>query len=304
MTKRTDSTFQMQGSMTALATPFRSGEVDLACMQRLVDRQIGGGTDWLVPCGTTGESPTLSPAEHDHLLAAVIAQSAGRRPVMAGTGTNATVETVRRTRAAASAGADAALVVAPYYNRPTEEGLFRHFAAVADAVDIPIVLYNVPFRTGVSISNDVIVRLRNQYPHIVALKHATGSVDGVTELLSRCDITVLSGDDNITWPLMAMGAKGVISVASNLRPALMKSLVDAALAGDMVTARSHHDEVFALAAALGRFGPNPIPIKTAMALAGLCNEEFRLPLCPMEESARANLERLLRRAPQPEPVPA
>lgn len=304
MNKRTDSTINLQGSMTALVTPFRGGDVDWACMEKLVDRQIGGGTDWLVPCGTTGESPTLTSAEHDRLLATVIARAGGRRPVMAGSGTNATTETIRRTRSAAAAGAQAALIVAPYYNRPTDEGLFRHYAAVAEAVDLPIVMYNVPIRTGVSISNDVIVRLRNQYPHIVGLKHATGSVDGVTDLLDRCDITVLSGDDNITWPLMALGARGVISVISNLRPSLMKALVDAGLSGDVTAARRHHGEVFALAAALGRFGPNPIPIKTAMALQGLCTEEFRLPLCPMEESARASLERLLRRAPEREPVTA
>jgi len=290
--------------MTALVTPFRGGEVDWPCMERLVDRQIGAGTDWLVPCGTTGESPTLSGDEHDRMLELVISRAAGKRPVMAGTGTNATAETIRRTRSAAAAGAQAALIVTPYYNRPTDEGLFRHYAAVADAVDLPIVIYNVPFRTGVSISNDVIVRLRNQYSHIVGLKHATGSVDGVTDLLGRCDITVLSGDDNITWPLMALGARGVISVIANLRPNQMKSLVDAALRGDVALARMHHAEVFALATALGRFGPNPVPIKTAMALQGLCAEEFRLPLCPMEESARASMERLLRRAPEREPVTA
>lgn len=302
MKRRIGSTKPIQGSMTALVTPFHGGEIDWACVDRLVDRQIEEGTDWLVPCGTTGESPTLTADEHDRLLEAVIARADGRLPVMAGTGTNATAETIRRTHSAAAAGADAALIVTPYYNRPTEEGLFHHYAAIADAVELPMVLYNVPFRTGVSISNDVVVRLRDHYPHMVALKHATGSVDGVTELLSRCDITVLSGDDSITWPLMALGARGVISVISNLRPALMKSLVEAALSGVGESAKRLHGEVHTLAATLGRFGPNPIPIKTAMAIHGLCNEEFRLPLCPMESAARTTLERLLRRTAERESV--
>lgn len=288
--------------MTALITPFSGGDIDWTCLHRLVERQIAAGTDWLVPCGTTGESPTLTADEHDRLIDAVIAQSAGRRPVMPGTGTNSTAESVRRTRAAAAAGADAVLIVAPYYNRPTEEGLYRHYAAIADAADIPIVIYNVPYRTGVSIPNDVVVRLRQQYSHVVALKHATGSVDGVTDLLDRCDIIVLSGDDNLTWPLMALGARGVISVLANLRPGLMKSLVEAALSGNLAAARNHHRDVCTLASALARFGPNPVPIKTAMAASGLCRDEFRLPLCALEPSAKAALERALRRSPEPEPA--
>ncbi|MBU0718378.1 MAG: 4-hydroxy-tetrahydrodipicolinate synthase [Planctomycetes bacterium] len=291
---RAGSGTEVRGAMTALVTPFRNGEIDWPRVDALVDRQIDGGTDWLVPCGTTGETPTLAPAEREQLAEAVIARSGGRCPVMVGTGTNSTAATVRQTRQAAAAGADAVVIVAPYYNRPTAEGLFRHFAAVAEAVDLPIVLYNVPKRTGVSIDNDVVVRLRDQFPHIVAIKHATGSVDGVTDLLSRCDIEVLSGDDALTWPLMALGAGGVISVVSNLTPSLVKSQVVAATGGDLVAAERCHRKVYAVAEGIGRYGPNPVPIKTAMAINGLLEEEFRLPLCPLDSEGRAGIERVLR----------
>ena len=281
--------------MTALVTPFREGEVDWARLDALVDRQIDGGTDWLVACGTTAETPTLTRSERVKIVDTVIARAGDRCGVMVGTGSNSTAVSVEQSREAAAAGAAAVLVVAPYYNRPTAKGLFRHFAKVAEAVDLPIVLYNVPKRTGVSITNDTVVRLRQSFPHIAALKHATGSVDGVTELLGRCDITVLSGDDALTWPLMAIGAVGVISVISNLTPSLIKSQVDVVLAGDYAAARNYHRRVYDLAVEIGRFGPNPIPIKTAMAVAGLLEEEFRLPLCPMDNEARAELERVLQR---------
>lgn len=285
----------LQGAMTALVTPFLDGEVDWARLDALVDHQIEGGTDWLVACGTTAETPTLTRAERERVIHAVIARAGDRCPVMVGTGSNSTAATVEQTCWAAAAGASAALIVAPYYNRPTAEGLFRHFAKVAESVDLPIVLYNVPKRTGVSISNDVVVRLRTSFPHIAALKHATGSVDGVTELLADCDIAVLSGDDAITWPLMSIGAVGVVSVISNLTPSLVKSQTVAALAGDYAAARQYHRKVHDLAIEIGRFGPNPIPIKTAMAINGLLKEEFRLPLCPMDDEARLALEGVLRR---------
>lgn len=296
MNARHERSPNLQGAMTALVTPFHGGEVDWTRLDALVDRQIEAGIDWLVPCGTTGESPTLSLEEHERVIDAVISRSAGRTPVMAGTGTNCTAETIRRTRHAKSAGGVAALIVTPYYNRPTPEGLFRHFAAVAEAVDLPIVLYNVPFRTGVSLGNDVIVRLHETFPHVVAVKHATGNVEGVTDLLSRCSIRVLSGDDQITWPLIALGASGVISVVSNLCPELMKSLVRAALAGEHGVARRFHRQVHDLAVGLARYGPNPVPIKTAMAVTGLLEEEFRLPLCAVDAASRAGVERLLHEA--------
>lgn len=294
----------VRGSMTALVTPFRNGEVDWACVDALVDRQIEGGTDWLVALGTTGESPTLSPAEREKLIDAVLARAHGRCPVMVGTGSSSTRETVDRTRQAAAAGADAVLVVAPCYNRPTQDGLFHHFAAVAEATDLPVVLYNVPARTGVDIDTDVVVRLRESRRNIVAIKDASGRLDRVTGLRSRCDIDVLSGDDSLTWPFLSLGAVGVISVIGNLDPALAKSLVTAAIEERMSDALRIHRKVYDLAIALGRFGPNPIPIKTAMAAAGLCRAEFRLPLCPLGEDARAAIERILRRQELLERVPA
>ncbi len=284
----------MRGSMTALITPFRSGEVDWPRVEALVDRQIEGGTDWLVPLGTTGETPTLTEKEREKVLDTVIAKAAGRRPVMPGTGSNSTAVTIEHTKRAASKGVDAALVVAPYYNRPNQEGLYRHFAAVAEAVDMPIVLYNVPARTGVTISNDTIVRLREGFANIVAIKDATGNVEAMTDLSSRCDIAVLSGDDALTWPFMALGAAGVISVIGNLDPVLMKSLVTEALEGNAATAVEIHRKVCELASGIGRYGPNPLPIKTAMAVAGLIEEEFRLPLCPLDDEARQAIAGVLR----------
>ncbi len=289
----TKETFR--GLMTALVTPFRDGEVDFAAIEKHVDRQIDGGVDWLVPCGTTGESPTLAEDEHQRILETVVARAAGRRPVMAGTGTNNTTTTIRHTRRAAELGASAALIVTPYYNRPTQEGLFRHYAAVAESVELPIVLYNVPVRTGVHLTNDTVVRLREKFPSIVALKDASGTVDHVTDLLARCDIAILCGDDALTLPMMSLGAIGVISVLSNLVPALMKSLVEAAATGNFAAARTHHRKVHDLAVGLARFGPNPVPIKTAMAARGMIREEYRLPLCPLDAESRTGVERLLRR---------
>ena len=292
---RLDSWMNLKGSMTALVTPFRDGEVDLACLSRLVERQIAGGTDWLVPLGTTGETPALSETEREQVLEGVLGTANKRRPVMVGTGTNCTQSTIEHSRRAAVMGADALLVVVPYYNRPTQEGMYRHFAAVAEAVDLPIVLYNVPARTGATLSNETTARLRNGFVNIVAIKDATGNVDGLSDLLLRCDIRVLSGDDTLTWPMMALGAVGVVSVISNLRPSWMKAMTAAALTGDTATALSQHRRVYDLAAGIGRFGPNPIPVKTAMAIVGLIAEEFRLPLCPLDAEARSGIEKVLRR---------
>jgi 4-hydroxy-tetrahydrodipicolinate synthase len=281
--------------MTALVTPFHDGEVDWGRMDQLVDRQVEGGADWLVPCGTTGESPTLTDAEHERLVETVIARAAGRCSVCPGTGSNDTSKAIRMSRHAARAGAKAILVVTPYYNRPTQEGLFRHYAKIAEAVELPIVVYNVPIRTGVNLTNDTLIRLRERFSNIAALKHATGSVDGVTELRSKCDLAVLSGDDQLTWSLMALGAVGVVSVLSNLCPALMKTLVSAARDGDVRTGLQIHAKVYDIAVGIGRFGPNPLPIKTAMALNGWLEEEFRLPLCPLDENARTGVVDVLRR---------
>lgn len=295
MEDRTSNGVELRGLMTALVTPFRGGNVDWDCWNRLADRQIAAGTDWLVPLGTTGEAPTLTGHERDKLLDTLIARSGGRCPVMAGTGSNSTADAIEKTKRAAAAGANAALVVAPWYNRPTPEGLFRHFAAVAEAVDIPIVLYNVPKRTGINIDTDVIVRLREQFTNIAAVKDATGTVDNVADIRARCEVAVLCGDDALTWPFMALGALGVISVLSNLVPSRMKSLVDAAGRMDATAALQYNRRIHDLATGLGRFGPNPLPIKTAMGITGLLEDVFRLPLCPLDPSAREGIVQVLRR---------
>jgi len=295
MTNQSDTTFSLRGAMTALVTPFREGAVDMGALTTLIERQVEGGIDWLVPCGTTGESPTLTAAEGDEILAMVLKHAGGRCGVLAGAGTNSTAATIDRCRRAADAGAHAVMLVAPYYNRPPQEGLYRHYASIANAVELPIVLYNVPTRTGVKIGVDTVVRLRQEFGHIVAVKDATGELDGVTELLSRCDITVLSGDDTLTWPMLSVGAAGVISVISNLCPSLVKSMVDAAAGGVHGEGLALHRKLFDLAVGIGRFGPNPLPIKTALALRGLIAEEFRLPLCPLPSEARTAIEQVLRR---------
>ena len=275
--------------MVALVTPFRDGEVDYRTLDALVDFQIAGGTDVIVPCGTTGESPTLNYEEHDRVIEAVIRRAKGRAAVMAGTGSNSTAEALALTRHAQKAGADGSLQVAPYYNRPTQEGLFRHFEAIARAVDLPHVLYNIPGRCGVEIGVETMVRLRTACPNIVAVKHATGSMDGASELRSRCDLDIISGDDSMTLPLMSIGGVGVISVLANIIPKDVKALCDAAARGDWAAAQAMHVKMFRLARAMF-IETNPIPIKTAMAAVGLCAEEFRLPLCPMQP---ANREKLL-----------
>ena len=283
-----------KGSMVALVTPFKDGEVDYKTLDALVDFHIESGTDVLVPCGTTGESPTLSHEENDEVVAAVVRRARGRVPVLAGTGSNSTAEAIRMTRHARENGADGSLQVAPYYNRPTQEGLFRHFSAIAEAVDFPHVLYNIPGRCAVEISTDTIVRLRETHSNIVAVKHATGSMDGASELRVRSDIDIISGDDSMTLPLMAIGGVGVISVLANLVPRDVKAMTDAALRGDWETARKWHLKMFRLAKGLLSIEVNPIPIKTAMAMRGLCSDEMRLPLCPMSPANREKLEAVLR----------
>jgi len=278
------------GSMVALVTPFRDGQIDWAALERLIDMHLEAGTDVLVPCGTTGESPTLSHDEHDQVIEAVVKRAADKVPVLAGTGSNSTAEAVRLTRHAKEVGAAGSLQVTPYYNKPTQEGLYRHFATIAEAVgDFPLVLYNIPGRCGVEIAVETIVRLHKDYPSIVGVKHATGSIDGASALAAACDIEIYSGDDTMTWPLMAIGGKGVISVIANIMPKQVKALTDAALAGDFQKARRLHLDLFKPAKTMLTLETNPIPIKTAMALKGMIAEEFRSPMCPM---APANKEKL------------
>ncbi|MCE9591328.1 MAG: 4-hydroxy-tetrahydrodipicolinate synthase [Planctomycetes bacterium] len=281
-----------QGAMTAMITPFRNGRVDYARLSAHVEFQIKGGIDGLVPMGTTGESPTLSHEEHREVIEHVVKAARGRVPVIAGTGSNSTAEALELTAHAASVGAAAALMVNPYYNKPTQEGLYRHFMAVADEVDIPIILYNIPGRTGITMSPQTVARLHG-HKNIVAIKEATGSLDMASEIASLCGITILSGDDSLTLPLMSVGAKGVISVLSNLIPRRVKALTKAALARDYAAARKLHIELFPLFK--GMFvETNPIPIKTAMAMAKMDSGELRLPLCELSKANADGLRKLLR----------
>lgn len=276
------------GDMVALVTPFRNDAIDEPALRQHVDRMIAAGVAAVVPCGTTGESATLSHTEHDAVIALVIEAAAGRTPVIAGTGSNSTAEAVRLSRAAQAAGADAVLSVTPYYNRPTQEGLRRHFLAVAEAIDIPVVLYDIPGRTGVALSIDTIATLA-AHPNIRAIKEATGNVENVTLIRRATDLAVLAGDDALTLPIVALGGRGVVSVLANLLPAEVQSLVRAALDGDFTAARAQHDRLHPIMRAMF-LETNPVPIKTALAAAGLIRPGFRLPLCEMRPE---NRERLL-----------
>ncbi len=285
---------KIQGALTAMITPFSGGEVDFQRLTANVEFQIEGGIDGLVPVGTTGESPTLSHDEHRQVIERVV-EAAGRRvPVIAGTGSNSTAEALELTAHARRVGADAALMVNPYYNKPTQEGLYRHFKTVADNVDLPIVLYNIPGRTGITMSPQTVARLA-EHDNLAAIKEATGSLDIASEIATLCPpqkLTIISGDDSLTLPLMSVGAAGVISVLSNLIPARVKALTAAALAGDFESARQVHLELFPIASAVF-IETNPIPIKTAMAMAGMDSGELRLPLCQMSPANRYALEQAL-----------
>jgi 4-hydroxy-tetrahydrodipicolinate synthase len=287
---------QLTGTITALVTPFRKGSVDYAGLKSLVERQIRGGADGISPAGTTGESPTLSHEENIEVVRAVVEAARGRVPVIAGTGSNSTGEAVELTRLAHGAGADAMLVVAPYYNRPSQEGLFRHFSAVAETTNRPIVLYSIPARCGVEIGVPVVERLRAKYRHVRWIKESGGSVDRVDQLKQAlgADITVLSGDDSLTLPFLAVGAEGVISVASNLCVREVGAMVRLALAGDFAGARKLHRRLYPLFKALF-LEPSPAPIKAALARAGhIASPEVRLPLADMSTAGRAVLVRAIR----------
>ena len=279
-----------EGAYTALVTPFtKSGGVDEPAFKDLVEFQISEGISGLVPVGTTGESPTLDNDEHIRVIEIVIEQANGRVPVIAGTGSNSTNEAVEMTRLAAEIGANASLQVAPYYNKPTSEGFYRHFAAVADAVDIPLVIYNIASRTGKNIDNDTMLRIAS-IPTVFAVKEASGDMSQVTDLVARKpdSLDILSGDDNLTLPIIALGGKGVISVASNLIPKEMEALVSAAVAGEIEKAREIHYRLLPLFKAIF-YETNPIPIKAALAEAGRIEEVYRLPMCPMSKHLRKAL---------------
>jgi 4-hydroxy-tetrahydrodipicolinate synthase len=284
-----------RGSFTALVTPFKNGQFDRATFEKQVAFQAKHGTNGIVPVGSTGESSTLSHEEHHHVFEVAVAAAKGTgMKVIAGTGSNATDEAIDLTRFAKKIGADGALVVVPYYNKPSQEGMYRHFKAVATAVDLPIVLYNIPGRTGVTMSNAMVLRLARECKNIVGMKEATGSLDSCSELcaLAPEGFTVLSGDDGLTVPFMSVGAAGVISVATNIVPREMRDLVDAALGNDFATARRIHQRHLELFKALFVEG-NPMGIKTAMALLGRDTGEMRLPLCEVSAGARHTIKTAL-----------
>jgi len=281
------------GAITAMITPFRDGRIDEAQLRRNVDAQIDAGVSGLVPCGTTGESPTLSHEEHDKVVEIVVEQAAGRVPVIAGAGSNSTAEALRLTQHAKQVGAAATLQVTGYYNKPSQEGQYRHFMALADQVDLPIVLYNIPGRCVVGLEAETVARLA-AHPNIVAIKEATGSLEMASDIASLCDITIISGDDALTLPLMSIGGRGVISVLSNLLPDRMAALCKAGLAGDYAEALKIHREVFPMCKACLKLAVNPVTIKTALQLLGRDTGEVRLPLVEMTDENRTKLEMLLK----------
>ena len=277
------------GAMTALVTPFQNGKLDEARLRQQIERQIKGGVTGIVPVGTTGESPTLDMHEHKRVIELAVEVAHGRVKVIAGAGANSTAEALELHRYAKEAGADAALSVNPYYNKPSQEGLYRHFMALSDQVDLPVILYNIPGRTGITMAPATVARLykAGNFP---AIKEATGSCDLASEIMSLCTITVVSGDDSLTLPLMSIGAKGVISVASNLLPDEISLMVNLFAAGDaQAAARIHHD-LFTLIKALFADG-NPAGIKHAMQSAGLDSGELRLPLIEPGEAVRHEINR-------------
>ena len=279
------------GCTVALVTPFKDGadrRAGLTASGRVAD--CVKGRPILSPVGTTGEAPTLTHDEHERVIAVVVEAAAGRAKVMAGTGSNSTAEAIRLTRFAARAGADGALLVAPYYNRPNQEGMYRHFAAIAESVDMPLVLYNIPARTGRNVEPETIERLAAIGP-IVAVKEAAGSLDQVSELVVRTDLTILSGDDSLTLPMLAVGAEGVVSVIANLVPRDVMALVEAVPESDRIElARELHARLFPLCRDLLGLAPNPIPVKTALAFLGRGNGELRLPLCPLDEQVKPTVD--------------
>lgn len=282
------------GTYTALITPFKGDEsVDEDALRKLVDAQIDGGVDGLVPMGTTGESPTVSHEENLRVIEIVVDQAKGRVPVIAGTGSNSTAEAIQMTSRAEELGANASLQVAPYYNKPNQEGFYRHFTAIGDAVDLPMVVYNIPGRTGKNIETDTLMRLA-EHPNIVAVKEASGSIPQMMEVAARKpkDFDLLSGDDNLAFPLVALGGGGVVSVASNAAPGLVSKMIKLALDGKLEKARSEHYRLMPLFKMVF-FDTNPIPIKYAMSLLGYCEEVYRLPLCELEEQTKEKVKAVL-----------
>jgi 4-hydroxy-tetrahydrodipicolinate synthase len=280
------------GLSVAIVTPFRGGQLDIKLLREQIDFQIAAGTHCLCPVGTTGESPTLSHEEHERVISEVVQAARGRIKVMAGTVSNSTAEALRLTKWAAKEGADAALMVAPYYNKPTQEGFYLHYKAVAEQVGIPICVYNIPGRTGKNIEPETIARMA-ELPHIALVKEATGSLDQASQILCTTDLTVLSGDDSLTLPLMAVGGEGVISVVGNIVPKDMLAMVSAYSKGDVDGAMQWHHKLFPLCRDMLGLATNPIPIKAAMKLLSRDTGEMRLPMTPLDTGSEAKLRKTL-----------
>ena len=283
-----------EGVLTALVTPFRDGAIDEAALRNLVDLQIEAGVDGLVPCGSTGESATLSHAEHRRAVEIVVQAARGRVPVIAGTGSNSTREAIELTQHAKAAGADGALLISPYYNKPTQEGIFLHYAEVARATSFPLLAYNIPGRTASNILPATIARMAD-IPQIVGVKEASGDVGQIAEVIARCpdDFAVLAGDDAMTLPLLALGGRGVIATTANVAPSAMVQMIRAFRAGDLDEARRIHYRLLPLFQVLF-CETNPIPVKAALAFMGLCGPEIRLPLTPLSEPHRERLQVVLK----------
>lgn len=281
------------GSIVALATPFRGGRVDWAALDALIEAQVAAGQKGLVPCGSTGESATLTHEEHTEVVAFTVKRAAGRVPVIAGTGSNSTAEAIRLTREAERAGAQGALLISPYYNKPTQAGILAHYRAVAEATALPLIVYNIPGRTSSTIEPDTLARL-GEIPNVVGVKDSTGSLDRIMDTIAACgeSLAVISGDDSLTLPIVAMGGVGAISALANVVPGEMARLTDAAIAGRWDEARSLHFRLLPLMRA-AFLETNPIPVKAALAMLGRCADELRLPLLPMTAGPREKLRRVL-----------
>jgi 4-hydroxy-tetrahydrodipicolinate synthase len=279
--------------MVALVTPFQDGAIDFETLDELIGFQLDGGIDAIVPVGTTGECPTLSHEEHKQVIERVVKTVSGQVPVIAGAGSNSTAEAIELTEYSKKVGADATLQVGPYYNKPTQEGFYQHFRAIAEEVDLPIVLYNIPSRCGAGMTPETIARLA-EIENIVAVKEASGSLDQASEIAMRCDLTIISGDDSLTLPLASIGGKGVISVVANIVPADVKAMTDLILEGDFASARQWHRKLFPLSKNMLTLATNPIPIKAAMAILDMCSAELRLPMTPLEQGKMPVLEQTLK----------
>jgi len=282
-----------EGSYVAIVTPFKDGKIDFEKLKELVEFHIKNGTSGIVPCGTTGESATLSYEEHERVIDVVVKTVSGRIKVVAGTGSNSTTETIEMTAFAKKAGVDGVLLVSPYYNKPTQKGLYLHFKKVAEEIDIPVMLYNIQSRTAVNIEPETIAKLHTECKNIVAVKEASGSLEQMTKILNLCpNIDMLSGDDALTLPLMSIGGKGVVSVVANIIPKEVAEMVGAYLNGNIEKARKLHYKMFLLIKAMF-IETNPIPVKTAMGILGMCGSDMRLPMCAMDEKNKEKLAKAM-----------